>query len=934
MLPAIALTFYSGSQGTSSRQSRNGDPCERYGKRKHNLRDTTICLELLKSLFNDSQNRAIDLVNEKSRCAYDILTDLYPKKNNRFWGFYYLNVGTAYLNLENYNEARNILLLGQEVYEQLGTGYENKLSIIYTNLGITYKESGAYNKAIEYYYKKLDYLIRFEPAQHITTAKLYSNIANVYFLSEDLEQAESLYLKAIEVGGTSYEVRQTAYEGLFHIAVIKENFAQAKELLLKNITDTEKNVQSLNYFDLAHQYNSWAYLMIESKNYAGAVTNARNAINVFIKGKGTDAIDENLGYFYSNLAISSYFDGRFKMFENTLDSSLFHYNYFNHGVDSINNFFGFLNLLYSTTIVYEDYYLKTNDVQYLHKANNINSINLDYTKQIIAGLEIEDQKGINDYRETFINQGLNIKYLLYQETKDPIYIRESFILSEQSKIPGYYELKWIKKNLIKTQNDDNYVLLNALREKALNNKISQHLLTKKDVGIHDSRFISLHAEGQRIEKEINALEKQVLSSKSSGKVYARTSDAGIDIDNLKQFLKSRNQCLIEYKMSDSLLYSFVITPDTLGIFKISIKEKRPDIISFIRQIKDKDMQVNDSLAYDLYKLLISPAVSLIGPYKNLLIIPDKELGYLSFGCLQSKASLNNRKEYLINQYNIQTNFSVKLQMEMVNNQITNDAKKRKLLGVAPQYTIYNSDLKDSTGLRAVLAPLKYNSEEVEEIGSIVNSDILEGKQAKKSTVLGKIKDYPIIHFAMHGIADDKSGDLSYLSFCRNDAQMPVSEYNLYNEELYNSDIPAEMVVLSACETGVGQYVKGEGMISLARGFSFAGAKSIVMTLWRIDDFSSKGILVDFYKFLRKNHKKDEAIRLAQLNYLKKNPDAHPYYWAAFIPIGDMTPIDLSDGIAWWKIILAGGLCLSILLWLYRIKRGKLQNHSNSLTKTL
>lgn len=98
-----------------------------------------------------------------------------------------------------------------------------------------------------------------------------------------------------------------------------------------------------------------------------------------------------------------------------------------------------------------------------------------------------------------------------------------------------------------------------------------------------------------------------------------------------------------------------------------------------------------------------------------------------------------------------------------------------------------------------------------------------------------------------------------------------------------------MVVLSACETGIGKLKKGEGIVSLARAFAYAGAKSIFTTLWKVSDDKTVDLTLPFYQYLRKGWSKDKALRQAKLDYLKryKGAPAHPFYWAGMIGIGDM-----------------------------------------------
>ncbi|MEZ4981980.1 MAG: CHAT domain-containing protein [Saprospiraceae bacterium] len=101
----------------------------------------------------------------------------------------------------------------------------------------------------------------------------------------------------------------------------------------------------------------------------------------------------------------------------------------------------------------------------------------------------------------------------------------------------------------------------------------------------------------------------------------------------------------------------------------------------------------------------------------------------------------------------------------------------------------------------------------------------------------------------------------------------------------------DLVVLSACETAVGELQRGEGIISLARAFAYAGAKSIITTLWTVNDISSKDLMQSFYASLKKENSKDKSLRDAKLNLIKSDGEkAHPFFWAGFIGVGDMSPL--------------------------------------------
>ncbi len=118
------------------------------------------------------------------------------------------------------------------------------------------------------------------------------------------------------------------------------------------------------------------------------------------------------------------------------------------------------------------------------------------------------------------------------------------------------------------------------------------------------------------------------------------------------------------------------------------------------------------------------------------------------------------------------------------------------------------------------------------------------------------------------------------------------DHYLNTYEIYNLETKAQMVVLSACNSGIGKIVKGEGSLSLARGFMYAGIPSVIMSLWPVDDQSTFKIMTTFYQNIADGKQKDKALRESKLQYLKETDPllASPFYWAGFIPLGNREPI--------------------------------------------
>jgi len=161
-------------------------------------------------------------------------------------------------------------------------------------------------------------------------------------------------------------------------------------------------------------------------------------------------------------------------------------------------------------------------------------------------------------------------------------------------------------------------------------------------------------------------------------------------------------------------------------------------------------------------------------------------------------------------------------------------------------------------------------------------------QANRSTVLsGDLAQYRYVHFATHGLMDTERPGLSALVLSTVDADGKPQDGFLRANDIYNLKLPAELVVLSACQTGLGKEVKGEGLIGLTRGFMYAGAKRVVVSLWSVNDKATSDLMTKFYRgMLKDNERPAAALRAAQIEMWKQKKWQSPYYWAAFTMQGE------------------------------------------------
>ena len=196
-----------------------------------------------------------------------------------------------------------------------------------------------------------------------------------------------------------------------------------------------------------------------------------------------------------------------------------------------------------------------------------------------------------------------------------------------------------------------------------------------------------------------------------------------------------------------------------------------------------------------------------------------------------------------------------------------------------------------------------------------------GENATESNFKALSSEYDILHLAMHTLIDDENPLYSKLAFTYIPGDT-LEDGFLNAIEIYNLSLKARLTVLSSCSSGFGKFQKGEGVMSLARSFMYAGCPSVVMTLWEVEDQSGAEIMSKFYYYLKKGYSKDKALRKAKLKFLKKTGmlKSHPYFWSPYINIGDPSRIYFGRPLKW---IFLGSLILLFTIVSVRIRKRKL-----------
>ena len=318
-----------------------------------------------------------------------------------------------------------------------------------------------------------------------------------------------------------------------------------------------------------------------------------------------------------------------------------------------------------------------------------------------------------------------------------------------------------------------------------------------------------------------------------------------------------DETLLEYYCAGKDWYVFILTAKTITAQKLPSADLEKNINALRKTITTLNMPEFNQSSRTLYHQIFSLAAPAIKT-KKLIIVPHGSLHYLPF------AALSDGSDYLIDKFSIRM-----LPSASVLNFLTGRTKQARrgalILG--------NPKLDDPK------YDLKFAQDEALAIGRIIpESKVLLRSEASKTNLQKFESNYSIIHLAVHGVFDpDKP---------LNSALLLAADRNndglLRAGDLYDLSLPADLVTLSACETALGKVATGDDVVGFTRGFLYAGAHSLISSLWQVDDEATSDLMVNFYNNLSKMNK-DEALQQAQLKVKKQYPQ--PYYWAAFLLTG-------------------------------------------------
>jgi CHAT domain-containing protein/tetratricopeptide (TPR) repeat protein len=437
--------------------------------------------------------------------------------------------------------------------------------------------------------------------------------------------------------------------------------------------------------------------------------------------------------------------------------------------------------------------------------------------------------------------------------------------------------------------------------------------------------------------------QQALTARYGKHAILASQEKSIGLETIRQTIKI-GELLCTYYWGSEQVFGLCIASDTIIPFSVEHKGMEQRIEVFRSSISDPSRQaLPDSSwqknAYELYRDLLGKHLGerLGANTDRLIIIPDGPLHLVAWPALltELKPTVNNWRKlpYLMRQNALVSESSVAHFFSNNSAPSVNASYAYDYLGFAPSYqgtevsqrgtTTEQSRLKSIFPAyeRRLVGGLKYNQREVSQAGSNFSKQrTFLAETATEAQFKKTANEARVLHVATHGLTNDEDPSRSHLVFSVS-KNNEVDDGRLFSYEIYDMRIPAQLAVLSACETGDGSVRTGAGIMSLARAFKFAGCQNVLMTRWPANDLTTYRIITNFMEQIKDGVQTANALTTARINHLEnaeKEAATHPYYWAGTSLVGNGLSLPAVDQPAsnWWWLLLAMPLLLLFLFKYY------------------
>lgn len=802
------------------------------------------------------------------------------------------------------------------------TEYEPDLTLALNSLANCYKKIGDFERERLYLQQSVAIYRKYRGGQSYFLYRPYNALGINATAREEYEEAIKYYQLAISL------FNQQAGPHRSDLITLKTNLAIAHSLAGNAERSNALNLEAIdlaealpdsikvdNNYTLAIHHNIGTHYMAK-RQFRKAAASFELATEMVLRKYGpkhpwTAYILSSTG---TNLSLLQQFEKAEEAYQSALSTFDYHRN---KDFDNTPSLQTLITTLVGTGKLYRRWYLSDGGESKLRLA-------LDYFREAQAAITHYARRfdPISKFELTKLARSAYVGRMqcelhLYEATDSLHYKQAAFASAEAIRSPLLYHA--LQRSEALNTSDVEPELLE--REQELRMKMT-YLEKQKygelsgGKGTADSMLQFVTAQLLQYNAEYQSLEQE-LAEKYPKYYAARYGQQTISTQKVQQALLAPNQTLVEYLLTDSSIYIFLLQKED---YQIRVVPHQDEITSLVErmtrdglysyhsasvdqrspQLEEESIINYTEAAVKLYQKLWAPIAEQVS--ERVIIIPDQALANLPFETLLAKDPPRYGKiplyDFLLKHHSISYGNSATLLHQTLQNQ-KQSARLKPFLGVAPfseaEAGIALKDEEDQSPLgiqRDSLGTLINSAKEVLEISQLFQGDTWLGSRGTKARFVEESSNYKILHLSTHGKANHRMGDFAYLAFQQEGASSGFLK--LYAKDIYNLRLKADLVVLSACETGLGRLRQGEGVISLARAFTYAGARSIINTLWAVDDESTATLMIAFYQQLIQGVPKDIALQQAKLSYLRqlanKPEKLAPFYWAPSVLIGEVSPV--------------------------------------------
>jgi CHAT domain-containing protein len=833
------------------------------------------------------------------------------------------NIGNIYLNLGEYDKSREYynksLIFSALNNDRLNT------SISYLNIGSAYLSEGKYEYASEYLNKALVIRSNLYNSNHIKILEVNKQIGQLYLAYNKPLEAIDLFRSILgKSDSLTYESKSSRAEINYLLGISCTNinnqelalryFIKAFHLIEKDgIKNTllraviyqaiGKTYENAGKPELAIDFYEKSLQTIELK-YGSKSSRTASALNTIadfflLNSRFEKAID----FYDKAFSANCLGDARNSLTDEPLKSSgnQFAFEFYND--------YTAIESLFGKALALE--YREENKFQNITSVAHIKSAFYLYVladkiikKALNSSLSQHEQLMLVEKSEMIYEKALGICYKLFTFTSNDNTINNAIIQFIDASKSNVLYRTLLASNALYTSKIPESILK---KEKAL--LYEKRVLEESNIR---SRINNLSNYREYTEKlfDINRKYEQLVENieKNYPSYHLLKYKTPAPLVNEIKDLLSDSSAAISYFTGKKSLYIFVVTKRNIGFYQIGIDLEFEELVkSYYLDICNYRFNEYPVRSYALYEKLIRPAEKFFeNGIQHLILIPHDYLLYIPFETLiqsENKKSHDFKNlSYLINRFDISYQFSFSL-WNFSSKKIKGKQKQpATFLGIAPGF------MKSDFGGTITVDSLNLNElpQSVNEIRSLkrlfehanLGSKILAGNDATKDNLIKTQKDFSIIHMATHGYSYDFAPELTFLAFApvkKTKAIMNIFQKNnssgennwiMRSGEMYNMTLNADLLVLSACESGYGNLHRGEGIMSMTRGFIYSGASNVVYTLWSVEDKTTCDLMIRFYENILNGNSYSRALRQAKIELINNPATAFPRSWAGYFLLGE------------------------------------------------